>query len=127
MALAVSSKAEPGWCAVGCTKPSAISRSRSRFASLDDLAGSCSSMSQSSEICESVRLSNISAPPVLLRILADCHQARIAAGGGRVRGGRAFLDEVSKVVILAGGKPRPGQRLQPHDWPGAARKLAQGL
>ena len=85
-----------------------MSRSRSRFASLDDLAGSCSSMPQSSEICEFVRSSDISAPPVLLRILADCHQARIAAGRGRVRGGRAFLDEVGEVVILAGGKTGAG-------------------
>ena len=36
-------------------------------------------------------------------ILPDRHQARIAAGRGCVGGGRAFLDEVGEVVILASG------------------------
>src|ERR1700677_270732 len=36
-------------------------------------------------------------------ILADRHKARIAAGRGGIGGGRAFLDEVGKVVTLASG------------------------
>jgi hypothetical protein len=39
---------------------------------------------------------------------SDRHQARIAAGRGCVRSGRAFLDEVGEVVILAGGKTGAG-------------------
>ena len=35
--------------------------------------------------------------------LPDRHQARIAAGRGGVGGGRAFLDEVGRVVIFASG------------------------
>ena len=62
-----------------------------------------------------------SAPP----ILPDRHQACVAAGRGGVGGGRAFLDEVGEIVILAGGEAGAGQRLEPHDRPGAARELAQ--
>ena len=61
------------------------------------------------------------------RILADRHQACIAARRGCVGRGRAFLDQVGEVVVLACGETGGGQSLESHDWPSAARELAQAV
>jgi hypothetical protein len=42
------------------------------------------------------------------RILSDRHEARIAPGRGGVRCGRAFLDKVREVIVLARGETYGG-------------------
>ena len=58
-------------------------------------------------------------------VLPDRHEARVAADCGGVGRGRAFLDQVGEIVILAGGEAVGRERGEPHDRARAFRELLE--